>query len=47
MKAMIVDDEPPARRELRRMLAEFPWIEIVGEAGNVDEAASKVRGAVP
>ena len=47
MKAMIVDDEPPARRELRRMLAEFPWIEIVGEAGNVDEAAEQGRGAVP
>jgi len=47
MKAMIVDDEPPARRELRRMLAEFPWIEIVGEAGNVEEAASKCEALSP
>ena len=47
MKALIVDDEPPARRELRRMLAEFPWIEIVGEAGNVDEAARKVAALSP
>ena len=38
MKAMIVDDEPLARRELRRLLAEFPWVEIVGEAGNMAEA---------
>ena len=47
MKALIVDDEPPARRELRRMLAGFPWIEIVGEAGNVDEAARKVETLSP
>jgi two-component system, LytTR family, response regulator len=47
MKALIVDDEPPARRELRRMLAAFPWIEIVGEAGNVDEAARTVAALTP
>jgi two-component system, LytTR family, response regulator len=47
MKALIVDDEPPARRELRRMLADFPWIEIVGEAGNVEEAADKVGALSP
>lgn len=43
MKAMIVDDEPLARRELRRLLAEFPEIEIVGEAANVDETAAGVE----
>ena len=47
MKALIVDDEPPARRELRRMLADFPWIEIVGEAGNVEDAADKVGALSP
>ena len=47
MKTLIVDDEPPARRELRRLLAEFPWIEIVGEAGNVDDAAAKVGALHP
>lgn len=47
MKALIVDDEPPARRELRRMLANFPWIEIVGEAANVDDAAAKVAALSP
>jgi two-component system, LytTR family, response regulator len=47
MKALIVDDEPPARRELRRMLAGFSWIEIVGEAGNVDDAAAKVAALSP
>jgi DNA-binding LytR/AlgR family response regulator len=38
MKAMIIDDEPPARRELRRLLADFSWVDVVGEAGNVDQA---------
>jgi two-component system LytT family response regulator len=38
MKVVIVDDEPPARREMRRLLVEFPWIEIVGEAGDAAEA---------
>ncbi|MBB6095841.1 two-component system LytT family response regulator [Povalibacter uvarum] len=43
MKAMIVDDEPLARRELRRLLASFPTIEIVGEAANVEEAVAGVE----
>ncbi len=44
---MIIDDEPPARRELRRLLAEFPWIEIVGEAGNVAQAADLMESLSP
>jgi two-component system, LytTR family, response regulator len=47
MKAMIIDDEPPARRELRRLLSGFPWVEIVGEAGNVDQAADMVETLSP
>jgi two-component system LytT family response regulator len=47
MKAMIVDDEPLARRELRRLLAEFPWVEIVGEAGNIVEAAKAIEADAP
>jgi two-component system, LytTR family, response regulator len=47
MKAMIIDDEAPARRELRRLLAEFPHIEIVDEAANIDQAASKIDAAAP
>jgi two-component system, LytTR family, response regulator len=47
MKAMIIDDEPPARRELRRLLTGFPWVEIVGEAGNVDQAADMVETFSP
>ena len=47
MKVFIVDDEPLARRELRRLLAEFPWLEIIGEAGNADEAAAKIDTLSP
>lgn len=37
-KALIVDDEYPARQELRHVLSEFPQIEVVGEAANGVEA---------
>jgi two-component system LytT family response regulator len=47
MKAMIIDDEPPARRELRRLLAEFPWVEIVAEVGNIEQAAVLVDTLAP
>jgi two-component system LytT family response regulator len=47
MKAMIIDDEPLARRELRRLLLEFPWVDIVGEAGQVVEAAEKIEALTP
>ena len=47
MKALIIDDEPLARRELRRLLLEFPWVDIVGEAGHVKEAAEKVQALTP
>jgi two-component system LytT family response regulator len=47
MKALIVDDEPPARRELRRLLSDFAWVEVVGEAGNVDQAAAMVASLAP
>jgi two-component system LytT family response regulator len=47
MKAMIIDDEPPARRELRRLLTDFAWLEVVGEAGNVDQAEGMVESLLP
>jgi two-component system LytT family response regulator len=47
MRSLIVDDEPLARRELRRLLAEFSWIEIVGEAGDVTEAAARIEALAP
>lgn len=47
MKALIVDDEPLARRELRRLLAIFPSIVVVAEAGNIDDAAARIAELAP
>lgn len=47
MKAVIIDDEALARRELRRLLAEFPWVEICGEASNIVEAAAAIEALSP
>ena len=47
MKALVVDDEPLARRELRRLLAAFPSIEVVGEASNIDEARASIEELQP
>lgn len=38
LKALIVDDEYPARKELRYLLEKYPEIQIVGEAANAHEA---------
>ena len=47
MKALIVDDEPLARRELRRLLAAHRSIHIVGEAGDIDEAHERIESLAP
>jgi two-component system LytT family response regulator len=47
MKALIVDDEPLARRELRRLLAAHRSIHIVGEAGDIDEARERIVSLLP
>lgn len=47
MKALLIDDERPARVELRRLLAKHPEIEIVGEAANVTEALALVPTTAP
>src|SRR5215467_13137811 len=47
MKAVLIDDEALARRELRRLLAEFSWLEIVGEAANIDEAEGRIEALSP
>lgn len=47
MKTLLVDDEPLARRELRRLLNDFSWIEVVGEAANAEEAEKQVEALSP
>lgn len=47
MKALIVDDERLARKELMKLLEEHPSIEIVGEAMNAEEAIQMVNELSP
>jgi len=47
MKAIIIDDERLARLELRKLLQEFPEIEVIDEAVNADEAISKIEATQP
>jgi two-component system response regulator AlgR len=47
MKLLIVDDEPPARERLRSLLEEIGDCEIVGEAGNGEEALATCGEARP
>lgn len=47
MKALIVDDERLARKELTSLLGEHKDIEIVGEAANVDEALTQITKLNP
>ena len=44
LKALIVDDEYPAREELRLHLSQYDTIEIVGEAATVEEAITLISG---
>lgn len=45
--AVIVDDERLARSELKKMLVDYPEIEVVGEAANVDEARKIIEELNP
>ena len=46
LKALLVDDEVPARSELRFMLGEVGGVEVVGEAGSASEALQLIK-AIP
>jgi two-component system LytT family response regulator len=47
MRAIIIDDERLARNELKRLLENFPSIEVVGEAANTDEASQLIEELQP
>jgi two-component system LytT family response regulator len=47
MKALLIDDERLARNELRRLLAAFPEIKIVGEAAQAKEARQQMAALKP
>jgi len=47
MKAIIIDDERLARTELRKLLQDYPEIEIVDEASNAEEGIQKIENHNP
>ncbi|MDQ2718908.1 MAG: response regulator [Bacteroidota bacterium] len=46
-KVILIDDERLARSELRRLLEEFPDVEVIGEAANANEGIEKIEALNP
>ena len=40
LRCLVVDDEPLARRVIKKYIADVPWLELVAECGNAREAAA-------
>ncbi|HJU46139.1 MAG TPA: response regulator [Chitinophagaceae bacterium] len=47
IRTIIVDDERLARNELKKLLAEFPEIEVIAEAANAGEGIEKIDSLQP
>jgi two-component system LytT family response regulator len=47
IRTLIVEDEPLARRTLREILADVPWLECIGEAENGARAVEMIDGLTP
>ena len=47
MRAIIIDDERLARTELRKLLQDYPEVEVVDEAANADEGINKIDTLQP
>jgi two-component system LytT family response regulator len=47
IRALIIDDEPPAREHLRALLADESEIEVAGEAGGGSAAINLIRSTNP
>src|SRR5215210_6069839 len=46
-KAIVIDDERLARNELKKLLQEFPEVEVIGEAANANEGIDKIESLSP
>lgn len=46
-KVLIIDDERLARSELKRLLNDFPDVEVIGEAANAKEGIEKIESLNP
>ena len=47
IKAIIIDDERLARNELKKLLMDYPEIEVVAEAANAGEGIEKIEHINP
>jgi two-component system, LytTR family, response regulator len=47
IRAVIIDDERLARNELKKLLMEFPEIEVIAEAANATEGIEKIDSLNP
>jgi two-component system LytT family response regulator len=47
LRALIVDDEPDVRQGLRALLAAYPELQVVGEAGGVADALEWMQSEKP
>ncbi len=47
IRAVIIDDERLARNELKKLLLEFPEIEVIAEAANANEGIEKIDSLNP
>src|SRR5712675_3201623 len=47
IRAVIIDDERLARNELKKLLTEFPEIEVIAEAANANEGIEKIDSLNP
>lgn len=47
LKVILIDDERLARSELKRLLQDFPDVEVVGEAANANEGIEKIESLNP
>ena len=47
IRAIIIDDERLARNELKKLLMDFPEIEIISEAANASEGVEQIENLNP
>ncbi len=47
LKVLLVDDERLARSELKRLLNDYPDVEVIGEAANANEGLEKIESLNP
>ncbi len=47
LKVILIDDERLARSELKRLLSDFPDVEVIAEAANANEGIEKIESLNP